>query len=447
MKNDIGTLVQKVMAEKIPEFARQSAEYVMVDTLIAILYGLKTEEELKLMLNDKGVGDGVNIPGTDKKLSKTDALLTLGTAVVANELDEGNTFAKGHPSAHILPVIYICALEQEYTLQEILDAYIRAYEISSRLSYAFQMKDNMHPHGTWGNAGGASARAILEGKNTDEITDIILLSLSLPMATSWQAAERGQSVRNLYTGYGNVLAYEAVDLARYGFISDLTVVGNLWGDIMGEKIESEKLFEEFFDPPMITQNYFKVYPTCRFTHAAIEAAEQISAKPDLDPSDIEKITINTYNLAARCDTKIISTRLESKFSIPYAVSCIFLGLNLYDDYTDNISSIRGFIDKIEVIDDEKITSLLPSKRAAECIVRDNTGKEHSYFISNAKGEYSYKFTGSEFKEKYKNMLQDHYEFYSDEWLNQLLNIDRVGTFSKWLHFNHLIKEDLTIHES
>lgn len=440
MKDDIEKLVGKVLESEISEEARQSAEHVMADTLIAVLYGLKTEEELQSLMKDKWVEDGIEILGTDHTLSRKDALLTLGAAAVANELDEGNTFAKGHPSAHILPVIYTCGMEKDYSLNKIIDAYIQGYEISVRLSNAFQMKDNMHPHGTWGNAGGAATRAILEDKTVTEITDIILLSLSLPIATNWLAAEEGQSVRNLYTGYGNILAYEAVDIVGYGFSSNMTVVEDLWSNIMGTKINPDKLFEDFFTPPMITKNYFKIYPTCRFTHAAIEAAEEISKQSGLSSSNIDKITINTYDLAARCDSKIINTKLESKFSIPYAVSCIILGLDLYNGYRENIRLIGDFINKIEVVSDEKITSLLPSERATECIINDVNGKEYSSFISNAKGEYSHPFTGSEFKEKYQNMLQNHYEFYSDDWVNQLLDIDRDITFKEWLQHNNLIKE-------
>lgn len=300
------------------------------------------------------------------------------------------------------------------------------------------MKDTMHPHGTWGNVGGAVAKAVLEHKTSEEIVKIIYLTLSLPLATNWLAAEKGQTVRNLYTGYGNVIAYDAVDLVEYGFASNNVVVEDLWGNIMGTNINEEKLLEKLFDPPMIHQNYFKVYPTCRFTHAAIEAATHVVNENGILYEEIENITINTYNLAARCDAENIKIRLESKFSIPYAVSCIATGLNLYDDYESNLDKIGGFINKVDVVDSREITALLPSKRAAECIVTVKNGAEYRAMINNAQGEFSNPFTEEELKEKYRNMLKNHYDF-DEKWLDDLFVIDRSLSFKEWLLNNKLLR--------
>lgn len=439
MENTIDKLIDEVMNQTdFSEEAKQKTETVIIDTLISILYGFKTETEVQNLIADKQSAFGTALPGVSKTLNYRDALIALGTAAVANELDEGNTFAKGHPSAHIFPAVYVTALENEYTMKQIIDAYIRGYEIAVRLSSAFQMKDNMHPHGTWGNAGGAVSRAILLGKNSEEVTQIVKLALSLPLATNWLAAEKGQTVRNLYTGYGNLLAYDAVDLAGYGFKSNDIVVKDLWSNIMGNNISSDNLLDNLMNPPRITQNYFKIYPTCRFTHASIEAAEDILKNNDISYEDIDNIEIHTYNLAARCNTKNISTRLESKFSIPYAVSCIVLGLNLYENYDGNLDEIGGFINKVKVVESKEITALLPKKRAAKCIIKTKDKKEFSAQTDNAKGEFSHPFTHQDFTEKYMHMLQ-HYKEFDEDWLEQLATIDREITFEKWLKNNGLLR--------
>src|SRR5699024_8347094 len=124
------------------------------------------------------------------------------------------------------------AYENDATIDQVIDAYIKSYEISSRLSYASNMRDDMHPHGTWGNVGGAVARALIEGKDKESIKEIILIALSLPLSTAWLAAEKGQSVRNLYTGLGSFLAYESVDFQQYGFASTMGVAEIISSTIM-----------------------------------------------------------------------------------------------------------------------------------------------------------------------------------------------------------------------
>src|SRR5699024_4875213 len=341
------------------------------------------------------------------------------------------------PIAHIFPIVYATAIENNNTFEEVLDAYIKSYEISSRMAMTFQMKDDMHPHGTWGNVGGAVARALLTNKSEKEIKNVIELVLSLPLATNWQAAEQGQSVRNLYTGIGNVLAYESVDYVKFGFQSNSSVVESLWSKIMGDNIMPNKLIEGIFDPPLITNNYYKVYPTCRFTHAAIESVETIMKDKEISIDSIDSITINTYSLAARCDSSSIKTRLQSKFSIPYVVSCSVMGLDLYEDFSKNLQLIGAFIDKVVVNEDEGITAQLPGKRAAECIINLDNGEKLTHFVGNAKGEFSNPFTDNEMIQKYLNMLTSKKEL-DKKWLLNLKNIDYKLSFKDWLSQNKII---------
>lgn len=438
MEKELDTLISTVINEKnFSEGVKEATLNVIIDTLIASIYGLETEEEVNNLIDERKVKNGIFIPGRNEKLNVKDTLLALGSATVANELDEGNTMAKGHPSAHIFPIVYATAIENNNTFEEVLDAYIKSYEISSRMAMTFQMKDDMHPHGTWGNVGGAVARALLTNKSEKEIKNVIELVLSLPLATNWQAAEQGQSVRNLYTGIGNVLAYESVDYVKFGFQSNSSVVESLWSKIMGDNIMPNKLIEGIFDPPLITNNYYKVYPTCRFTHAAIESVETIMKDKEISIDSIDSITINTYSLAARCDSSSIKTRLQSKFSIPYAVSCSVMGLDLYEDFSKNLQLIGAFIDKVVVNEDEGITAQLPGKRAAECIINLDNGEKLTHFVGNAKGEFSNPFTDDEMIQKYLNMLTSKKEL-DKKWLLNLKNIDYKLSFKDWLSQNKII---------
>lgn len=439
MEKELDTLISTVINEK--DFSKEVKEAtlnVIIDTLIASIYGLETEEEVNNLIDERKGENGIFIPGRNEKLNIKDTLLALGAATVANELDEGNTMAKGHPSAHIFPIVYVTAIENNNTWEEVLNAYIKSYEISSRMAMTFQMKDDMHPHGTWGNVGGAVARSLLLNKSEKDIKNIVELVLSLPIATNWQAAEQGQSVRNLYTGLGNILAYESVDYVEFGFQSNSPVVESLWSNIMGDNIMPNKLMEDVLDPPLITKNYYKVYPTCRFTHAAIESVETILKDKEISIESIDSITINTYSLAARCDSTSIKTRLQSKFSIPYAVSCSVMGLDLYEDFSKNLQHIGKFIDKVVVNEDEAITAQLPGKRAAECIVNLDNGEKLTHFVDNAKGEFSNPFTNDEMIQKYLNMLASKKEF-DKNWLLNLKNIDYKMSFNNWLAQNKIIQ--------
>lgn len=445
MKKQFDVLLDKVLTdEPFSEEVLQQAEWVIADTVIATLYGLTSELEIIAYQKKhaRPVNDGkyqYPILGTDLVTDLKDNLIIHGTAVVANELDEGNTFAKGHPSAHILPALLISAYENNATTNEVLDAYIKAYEICSRLSYASHMRDDMHPHGTWGNVGGAVARALIEGKDLETIKEIILIALSLPLSTAWLAAEKGQSVRNLYTGLGSFLAYESVSFQQYGFSSTMDVVENIWSTIMGSGIIPERLTESLMDPPLITKNYFKVHPTCRFTHAAVDATRNIMSTHPFDDEAIDRVVVETYSLAARCDTNKPETKLQSKFSIPYAVACTLMDIDMYGHYEDNLSKIGELIHRVTVLESEALTNLLPNKRAAKVEITLNDGSVVDHTIDNAQGEYNDRFSEEMMWGKYERMLAHHYSssfFYVLK--DNLINMRKHSTFKEWLLANQLI---------
>ncbi len=444
MEQQLDQLLDTVLAAgPFSDDVLKQAEWVIGDTVIAALYGLKSEKEVEKyrQASEEATGEkSFPILGTAQKTDLKDHLIIHGTAIVANELDEGNTFAKGHPSAHILPTMLVSAYENDATIDQVLDAYIKAYEIASRLSYASNMRDDMHPHGTWGNVGGAVARALIERKSKRDIKDIILLSLTLPLSTAWLSAEKGQSVRNLYTGIGSFLAYETVSYQQYGFASNIEVVENIWSTIMGEGVNPERLTESLMDPPLIMQNYFKVHPTCRFTHAAIDAARALIKSHTFSVNDIEDVTIETYSLAARCDTNHPTTKLQSKFSIPYAVACTLMGVDMFHDYKDNLKQVGEFAKWIVVNESEELTSFLPNKRAAKVSITLKDGRVLHHTIDNAQGEYSDRFSADEMWNKYENMLKAHYSAdYFQVLKKYLLDLRKHSTFKEWLQANQLME--------
>lgn len=444
MEKKLDELIDIVLAtDVISEEVKRQTEWVIGDTIVATLYGLNSEEEIIRYLDQAALSDAdtleqIPILGTPFFTTIKDNLIIHGTAIVANELDEGNTFAKGHPSAHILPALFVSAYQHNLSTEKVIEVYVKAYEISSRLSYAFSMQDKLHPHGTWGNAGGAVARALIEGKDREAVKKVILTALSLPLSTSWLAAEKGQTVRNLYTGLGSFLAYESVNFADFGFTTTVELVENVWGDILGTGIQSEKLTTSLMNPPMIAQNYMKVYPTCRFTHAAIDAVKKVMSAHPINPSKIADVTVDTYVLAARCDQQIPETKLASKFSIPYAVACTLLDVDLFENYRVNLSQVAELSSRIYVNDEEEITALLPEQRAARVTIKLTSGEILEQTVYTAQGEFTHRFSEQKLFEKYTHMLSEYPTDFVAQLKEHLLTIRQYETFNDWLRATGLI---------
>src|SRR5699024_2251872 len=157
--------------------------------------------------------------------------------------------------------------------------------------------------------------------------------------------------------------------------------------------------------------------------------------------EIDKVEVETYNLAARCNIKRPETRLQSKFSIPYVVACILMDVDLFGDYEDNVQQVENLAYGVFVSENQELTKLLPDRRAAKVTVTLKDGTELEHTTYTAKGEYDHRFSEEELWDKYQNMLINHYDVsFLGVLKNNLLNIRRYPTFKEWLQANRLMGE-------
>ncbi|MFJ5788908.1 MmgE/PrpD family protein [Lysinibacillus sp. NPDC093197] len=351
--------------DMLPAKTKERVEWIYLDTFMVAAYGMQAATEVSQLIIEQPEG---NIPLVGQALARQphDFLVLTGTAIVSFELDEGNQFAKGHPAAHIFGPLYVAAYEENNLGKDVLRAFMIGYEISARLGNASKLDDNAHPHGTWGIVGGAVAAAILKGFTDDEIIEVAKLAATFPLVTSWQAAIQGRTARNLYVGLANQISYQMLGFMKAGFSSHLSVVDHVWGHLLPVSIDYSLFNQKEDEPYLIDQNYFKLYPTCRFTHSAIDAARGCLEQLSSSTAAITKVEVSTYSLAARLTNKDPETVLASKFSIPYAVAAVLLNKSLYTHYQVNVDDeVRALIEKIEVTEDVELTGMLPTSRPSK----------------------------------------------------------------------------------
>jgi 2-methylcitrate dehydratase PrpD len=427
--------------EDIPQATRERATWMVADTVFSSCFGFAAPELqgylARVGVPQKDEKNSIPVLGTGLYTTKEHAAMLYGTAIVSNELDEGNQIAKGHPAAHMLAPILITAWEEKATGMEILRAFVIGYEVASRLAYASNMNDDMHPHGTWGNVGGAVAAGLLMKKDKQAIVEAALLAASLPIATSWEAAVTGMTVRNLYTGVGSFLALQAWTFQEAGFCSSEHVVDHLWGTILSKGIRYELFESDLWAPPLLDKNYFKLYPSCRFSHSAIDALLALQKEERLDASQIASAKVETYSLAARLNDPNPVNALSAKFSIPFLLSAILHGHSLYDSFAGEIfsdRSVRELAQRIEVTEDPEMTAMLPNKRAARVTVTDHQGVTYRAFVDAASGNYDQPFPREELLGKFASMLAvcvcsgDQ----TNEIIDQALALPDVNDFGEWL---------------
>lgn len=437
------SLFNQVLDLKWEDFSVESVErakWVVIDTLLVMFAGLRSSPESQSYLQNKGVSAksdkyAIRVPGTHVFVTSEDAAILFGASIVCNEMDEGSQFAKGHPAAHLIPVLYIESMQRPVSGKAFISALIKSYEIAARFGYASKMNDDMHPHGTWGIIGGTIASGLLWNKSKDQLIRSILLAASLPLATSWEAAVTGQTVRNLYTGLGNWIALNIRNFEQAGFVSSEHVVRHLWGEIMSEGVDESLFLKDFKNPFLIEKNYFKLYPACRFSHSAIEAFSHLVKKRMVIPEDIESIDVDTYSLSTRLREPQPHTMLEAKFSIPFLIAVLAYGFTLFDVNKQEVfhnHSIRRLSRNIHVHINNQMSLMLPEKRPARVTIHLKNGETLQGTIDDAPDGFEQN-SRYRLEEKHQKLLRQWPDQVAvNDWIKKFRDFEKVNNIRKIL---------------
>ncbi len=405
----VADFVGRTGLEKFPEAVLDQAKLVLLDSLGAMLAGSRTDPVPNLVLwSKKAAGRAAaTVAGYPDLVAPCWAALVNGTSLVALEMDEGNQFAKGHPAAHVIPAALAWAEQEGVSGGRLLESVVVGYEVAARIGAAASLRPEVHPHGTWGAVGAAVAVAKLRNFPASDIPGVIQLGASFSLATTWQAAVAGATVRNLYTGLSNHLGLLATDFYLAGFRGGEEAVETVFGQVLSSGFELEKLTRDLGSVYQITSNYFKLYSCCRYNHAALDALGAILANQRVTYEEVEGIEVETYGLATQLANRRPANALAAKFSIPFALAVYLVrghvGPHSFTEETLGDPQVRELAGKVTVRENPEMSAMLPCKRPARVVLCLRDGRCLSQTVLSARGGFDNPYPREALLEKFRQL--------------------------------------------
>lgn len=352
-----------------------------------------------------------------------------GTAMVKNELDEGNQFAFGHPGCHIIPAMLAACKNGFYDKETFITSLVGAYEIACRWSAAVKMQPAVHVHGTAATSGSCLAMCRMKGRDAQISKEALMMALSLPQCASWKSAFCGNQVRNAYVGMSNVVGLHAAEMALIGIHSGSDVIQSVWTEILGNNIDEDVLDKDLGEDWLIEKNYFKMHSACRYTHTFADMGLKFLSS-GYHPEDINRIHIETYSSAAKLNGKIAENAFAARFSIPVSLAVLLLYGNLdVRTMTDKITTskdVQFMASKIDVTENPDCTAKLPDIRRSIMKVKLNNGKELIYQQDVTKGDYKDPFSDVQLEDKFKKLSIDVYSKEEQDYIIQTIFSDNMN---------------------
>lgn len=393
-------------SQAAPELKAQT-RLVFLDCIAAIAAGMQEPECQALARRlARNPGTGVAV-GAGLHLPAGDAAFLNGVAGTMLELDEGNSFARGHPGIHVLPALLADMGQTDGT--GLLRAFLLGYEAGARVGASSRLRTTLHPHGTWGTIGAAIAATAVEGGNADAFSAAFNVSASLGLGSSLRTMLEGATVRNAYAGIAARNGLYARDLVASGFSGEIDGVRSVYSTILAEGFDPAAMTVALGNRWEIQRNYFKRHAACRFTHAALDVVTALMRDHGpIDPNQIDGIEVQTYVMAAQLDAPKPHNMLAAKFSVPFAIATTVIngGATVAAFRAPALTDpgIVSLAARITVCENVAYTAMLPDKRPARVAIRFRDGRRIEAETMTNRGDAADPYSPVEVVEKFMELV-------------------------------------------
>lgn len=412
--------VHKLRFEDLPGETVEAAKLFLLDYLASAMAGYKINrifnEAIWTVVGGMGGKKESRVFFQGTRLPAPHAAMLNAAYGHGADMDDGNRTAQGHPGVCVIPVALALAEAHRLSGRDVIVAIVAGYDLFVRLATALNpshLSRGFHTTGTVGTlaAAGAAAKAL----NLPLVKVRHTLSLATLQASGLlEVAESGQMAKPLHpakAAFNGILAARLAEAGaegpreplegRKGFIkafadqADLAVLGKGLG----------KQFQ-------ISSCYIKLYPACRHTHGAIDAALELRRNGLPAPGQLNKVRIHVYPAAINLTGSIHEPKNadEAKFSLSYTVATALTKGHFTLKDLDVVRSFdretRELIQKIEIVSEPRLENRAANIRGArvELVLKDGTARQVE--INLPKGDPEVPVTDADMENKLRFCAED-----------------------------------------
>lgn len=416
------------------------AKRVVLDWFSALYPGIVSDVGTRIIATfeeELGVGKS-RIPSLKKTGFSSSAAWILGTTSHAIEFDDIFRDAVYHPGVPVISAALAIADEYGRSGLDFLKAVVVGYEVSTRLGAAVQPShySYFHTTGTVGAIGSAAAAAFLINPHDQNIFSHALATATTFASGLQQAFRSDAMTKALHGGHAASIGVTAAKSAAKGITGALDILeGEVgFGAALSKDPKWEKATLNLGTDYNISKMTQKNHGCCGHTFAAIDGAiaiRQILLEKGVSFSDVEKITVRTYQTALDVTGNFNpESAFQCRFSLPYVVSHGFLygsvRLNAFADEQMASLEIRELMTKLTLLSDEELTSKFPNQRAAKVKITLKDGQSFEHFSPCRKGDPEAPLTDEDLNHKFFELVDGVITAeHAKELRDQIWTLDRL----------------------
>ena len=409
----LAAFIERTQISEMPGPVVQKAKQLVTDLLGVATAGSREKPAriIQGFIEEQNPTGSATIIGTDQRSHPAASSLANGISGHVLDYDDVSEPMYGHPTVAVLPACLALGEELDVSGKDLLESYIIGLEVTVKLSYG--MNPAHYEHGwhstcTLGSMGAAAAAAKLLGLKGEQLRTALALAAS--QAGGLQQ-NFGTMIKPFHSGRAAENGVLAALLAQRGWTGDQNILEAPLGFFHlfcgPGHYDAERCVNSLGKPFEIDRPgiILKKYPSCAFSHPAIDAALIITQDPQYDISKLERVEGQIHSLA---DQILIhrnpQTGLEAKFSLEACVALALLdGRVNTKSFTDRKLANKDFKEILKRV--QRIVTASDTKGPrgfgpAEVRVLLKGGDIRQARVDKAKGNPENPMTGEEIREKY-----------------------------------------------
>ena len=432
--------------EDIPTPVLRRAEDLLLDTLGSILAGrtARPVQAIARFAAAMGPAEGAcEVLISRTRSSELFAAMVNAAASHVVEQDDVHNGSVFHPAAVVFPPVLAVAQAIGASGRDLLTAAVAGYEVGIRVGEFLGRSHYkiFHTTATAGTIAAAAAVGRLLGLDPARMLDAFG-SAGTQAAGLWEFLRDAADSKQLHTAKAAADGLSAAYLAREGFTGARRILEGEQGMAAGMSSDADpaRLTDRLGQRWALAETSFKYHASCRHTHPAADALQQLMRAHGLRAQDIERVTAHVHQGAIDVLGPVVepNTVHQSKFSMGTVLGLIAVfdraGLAEFDASYLNprVVAVRR---KVRMQLDPEVDQAYPQRWIGKVSVLTADGRTLRGRVDEPKGDPGNTLSRAEIEAKARQ-LEAYGDGASEAEMDAL--IARVWTLADWEHVGPLL---------
>ena len=427
----------------LPPEVRQRVKALALDLVGIMLRARNDAESTPSMASAAsllGLANGAcTVIGDAAGYSPPGAAMLNGTLAHSLDFDDTHAPSSLHPSAPITPAAFAAAEMTGADGKALIAAIATGYEVQIRLSLALgpaaHYDRGFHPTATCGAFGAAAAAGRLLGLDAEGCANAFGIVLSMS-AGSMQFLVNGAWTKRSHVGHAAMSGLIAATLAREGYKGASEAIEGKWGFLhaYAPAADAAKVVDGLGVRWETLKIAVKPYPSCRYSHAAIDGILALAQEHGIRADDVEDVMVGLpepgWKIIGNPEPAKQSPKsvVDGQFSMAFcAAVALRSGGLVWDDYASHLGDpvTLALCKKIRTRIDPKAQADFPQEMSASVRITTARGAYESY-VRVPKGEPANFLSPAELRAKFDGLAAPYLlERRRDELAGALLALDEA----------------------